>query len=43
MTPPVALARRFKSSLPTLPAQNNPLSAKYYVAKSPIGNFDKIT
>lgn len=30
-----------KSSYTTLPAQNIFLSAKYYVAKSPIGNFDK--
>jgi len=38
---PVAFATLLTSSYVTLPAQNNPLSAKYYVARSPIGNLDK--
>ena len=42
ITPPVDLATLFKSSDGTLPAQKIPLSAKYYVAKSPIGSFDKM-
>ena len=41
--PPVALPTLLRSSSGTLPAENNPLSAKYWVAKSPIGNFDKTT
>lgn len=36
-----ALASLCKSSNLTLPAQNIPLSAKYCVAKSPIGNLDR--
>eukprot|EP00919_Chromeraceae_sp_WS-2016_P013846 GHVR01032592.1.p1 GENE.GHVR01032592.1~~GHVR01032592.1.p1 ORF type:complete len:120 (-),score=3.78 GHVR01032592.1:764-1123(-) len=38
---PVALATRFISSLVTLPAQKIPLSANHWVAKSPIGSFDR--
>lgn len=36
--PPVAFSTLFISSLSTLPEQKIFLSAKYYVAKSPIGN-----
>lgn len=38
---PVALATLFISSSGTLPAQKIPLSANHWVAKSPIGSFDK--
>jgi len=40
---PVDLATLFKSSSLTLPAQKMFLSAKYCVAKSPIGSFDSTT
>ena len=39
--PPTADYTLVKSSDGTLPAQKISLSAKNYVAKSPIGNFDK--
>lgn len=40
--PPVAFYVLIRSSLVTLPAQKMSLSAKYYVARSPIGSLDKI-
>lgn len=40
--PPTAFVTLLRSSSLTLPAQNIFLSAKYCVAKSPIGNFDSI-
>mmetsp|Transcript_20316 Transcript_20316/g.19254 ORF Transcript_20316/g.19254 Transcript_20316/m.19254 type:complete len:209 (-) Transcript_20316:781-1407(-) len=42
MTPVVDFATLFKSSWGTLPAQKRPLSAKYWVAKSPMGSLERI-
>jgi hypothetical protein len=39
-TPPVADASLVRSSVGTLPAQKIFLSAKYWVAKSPIGSLE---
>mmetsp|Transcript_22774 Transcript_22774/g.31221 ORF Transcript_22774/g.31221 Transcript_22774/m.31221 type:complete len:304 (-) Transcript_22774:843-1754(-) len=39
---PVALATRSRSSVATLPALKMPLSAKYCVARSPIGRRDRM-
>lgn len=41
-TPPVALANLRISSPGTLPAQKMPLSAKYWVARSPMGSLDNM-
>mmetsp|Transcript_14096 Transcript_14096/g.21083 ORF Transcript_14096/g.21083 Transcript_14096/m.21083 type:complete len:299 (-) Transcript_14096:746-1642(-) len=40
---PVALDTLSRSSVATLPAQNMPRSAKYWVARSPIGRRDRTT
>mmetsp|Transcript_1370 Transcript_1370/g.4191 ORF Transcript_1370/g.4191 Transcript_1370/m.4191 type:complete len:216 (+) Transcript_1370:453-1100(+) len=42
-TPPVALETRRMSSSGTRPAQNRPRSAKYCVAKSPMGSLERTT
>jgi len=39
--PPTAFYVRIRSSFTTLPAQKISLSAKYWVARSPIGSLDK--
>ena len=41
--PPTAFTTRLRSSAGTRPAQNTSLSAKYWVAKSPIGNLESTT
>ena len=41
ITAPVALATLVISSYGTLPAQKRPLSAKYWVARSPIGSLER--
>mmetsp|Transcript_35000 Transcript_35000/g.60257 ORF Transcript_35000/g.60257 Transcript_35000/m.60257 type:complete len:266 (-) Transcript_35000:164-961(-) len=42
MWPPVACATRLRSAASTRPAQKRPRSAKYCVARSPIGSFDRM-
>mmetsp|Transcript_17196 Transcript_17196/g.30845 ORF Transcript_17196/g.30845 Transcript_17196/m.30845 type:complete len:254 (+) Transcript_17196:451-1212(+) len=41
MTPPVALATRSRSFASTRPAQKISRSAKYWVARSPMGSFER--
>jgi len=43
MVAPVALQTRTMSPTSTLPAQNRPLSAKYCVARSPMGSLESTT
>ena len=43
IAPPTALTVRAKSSAGTRPAQKMSRSAKYWVAKSPIGSLERTT